>query len=82
MFMPRGQYWFVVSALLVAVFGFPLVVGLTPGPSLMCADQVQTFDSAGATWRWVPPGVECHVTLLSGEEARSVRPRQQPNLDG
>ncbi len=78
MFMTRGQYWFVVSAVFVAVFGFPLLVGLAPGAASVCADRVQAFDGARSSWRWTPTGVECHITLRNGEEARFVLPWQQP----
>ena len=77
--MTRKQYWFVVGTAFFVVVVFPFVVALTPGAGLLCADQVETFDGASAEWRWLPPGIECHISLENGEESRFVMPWQEPS---
>ena len=80
--MTRPASWFLVGTLLLVAFGFPLVVALSPRAASLCVDHVETFDSASAHWAWLPPGVECRVSLDSGGMTRFVVPWQQPDLGG
>lgn len=82
MTITRGQFWFIAGTLLFVVFVFPFAVAFGPGAASWCADQVPTFDAVRAKWGWLPPGVECHISLDDGGMTRFILPWQRPTPAG